>query len=186
MSFVNIFPHRGSYLLPKNVRYSPLSANDNVEISEKVGEDENAFENSEVGEDNTNIDGDTNDGVDLNTNNAKDSNEIVEAVLLDLINQMNPKFSNQRDKKKKYNCDKCDYSTKDNYNLKRHRENMHNQVQVQCLKCEAVFNSKFKYIHHSLTCFYLCPYSGCSKKFKIDYKFNAHKRKHLKMLRRLI
>ena len=59
-------------------------------------------------------------------------------------------------------------------------------VQIQCLKCEAIFNNKFKYILHSKSCFYLCPYFGCTKKFKIDYKFDAHRRSHLKMLRRLI
>ena len=108
----------------------------------------------------------------------------MKALLVDIVNQIDPGVCTKRDKK--YNCDDCDYTTIDNYHLKRHIEIMHNPTQVQCLKCKEVFVTKFKYNQHSILCYYLCPYFGCNKKFKIDYQLEAHRRKHIKMLRKLI
>ena len=99
------------------------------------------------------------------------------------VSQNDQVVSNKR--AKKYCCDKCNYTTVDNYHLKRHIE-IHAPSKVQCLKCDTVCDSKYQFIEHSKTCFYRCPYFGCSKKFKIDYKFEAHRRNHIKMLRRLI
>ena len=97
--------------------------------------------------------------------------------------QIDPKVISKRGKK--YSCDKCDYTTIDNYHLKRHSE-IHVVSIVQCLKCDVVCETKFQYTKHSKTCFYQCPYIGCTKKFRIDYKFEAHKRNHIILLRKLI
>ena len=115
---------------------------------------------------------------------TKDNYDIITAVLTDLINQVAQVNCNK--KCKNYTCSECDYSPKDNFHLVRHIENMHNHVEVQCVKCKAIFNSKFDYTNHSKTCNIVCPYFGCSKTFKYDYKFEAHRWSHQKMLRRMV
>ena len=86
---------------------------------------------------------------------------------------------------KKYSCDQCGYQTIDNYHLKRHSE-MHSPSQIQCLKCDTICDTKYHYTEHSRTCYYSCPYDGCSKKFKGQARLEGHKRDHVKSIRRLV
>ena len=87
---------------------------------------------------------------------------------------------------KQYKCSKCDYSTIDNYHLKRHVSSMHEVAEIQCLICSTIFNEKFKFNQHYKNCCFKCKYSGCHKKFKSIDQMNAHNRSHVKMLRRLV
>ena len=111
--------------------------------------------------------------------------EIHETETNDEVNEL-PVKEKTVDKLKKFTCDLCDHSTVDNHHLKRHRENMHSPVEIKCLMCGVIFTEKFAFKQHLKTCFYVCPYSSCQKKFKNSEKFVAHKRCHVKMLRRLI
>ena len=113
---------------------------------------------------------------------VRESTTIVKAVLKEILAELKPKKTRR---KNLYSCDKCDYVAKDNFNLQRHKDNMHCPMNIQCLKCKLIFLSKYEYIQHNSDCVYLCPYVGCSETFKIDYKFEAHKRGHLERLRRL-
>ena len=125
----------------------------------------------------------TNGGIrtdDANEVRTDDTNEIVETV-----SESSETTVVGSKRVKKYRCDKCAYTTIDNYHLKRHDE-MHFPSQVQCLKCDEICDTRYQHIEHSKTCFYRCPYFGCSKTFKIESKFKGHKRNHIKMLRRLV
>ena len=84
----------------------------------------------------------------------------------------------------KFKCQLCDYSARDNYNLKRHSEIQHSEVLVKCLICTNEFSSKHSYEEHLNDCFYSCPYNNCSKKFKIKRRFESHNRMHIKLLSR--
>ena len=113
---------------------------------------------------------------------AKDNqNEAIGQVL-----EENESSETPTKKIRQYKCKKCDYSTIDNYHLKRHTSSMHEKAQLQCLICEKVFSEKFEFVQHFKICYFKCTYFGCKKMFKNIDKFNAHKRNHVTLLRKLI
>lgn len=162
--------------VPENVNnkdQSDLDVNDHEHNN-------NAVVTNELDENDSRV---TNGGIrtdDANEIRTDDTNEIVETV-----SEASETTVVGSKRVKKYRCDKCAYTTIDNYHLKRHDE-MHFPSQVQCLKCDEICDTRYQYIEHSKTCFYRCPYFGCSKNFKIESKFEGHKRNHIKMLRRLV
>ena len=117
-------------------------------------------------------------------NEVTNSNEIMKELLEEVIDKIVGNPSAQR--LRRYRCDKCKYAAIDNYHLKRHISSMHEDVQIQCLICDQIFNDKCNFKDHLPNCFFNCPHFGCKKKFKLVDKFNAHKRSHIKMLRRLV
>ena len=128
--------------------------------------------------------------VDENANNYE--NEIIDIIEgdkgsehIDRISDKADKVDRKVRKRNMFKCDKCSYATIDNYHLQRHNE-IHEITPIQCLRCERICETKYEFQQHSINCFYTCPYIGCSKKFKIDYKFESHKRNHIMKLRRLI
>ena len=106
----------------------------------------------------------------------------VQNIIDEILREINdPKSSHH----KKYRCIKCEYKTKDNFNLQRHQSIMHTNSLIKCTICYKIFPDKFSYTHHNPSCFFSCPYLGCSKKFKILIKFESHKRAHIKFLERM-
>ena len=97
-----------------------------------------------------------------------------------------PTGQDKGSRERKFKCDMCEYGTIDNHHLRRHKENMHSTVSIKCNMCHLSFGTKFEYQGHLKTCFYICSYPSCRKKYKNLEKFNAHKRYHIKMLGRLI
>ena len=154
-----------------------IVGSENIRIEENLERENNLVENSDVVRR-------INLVIIESAENKKECYDIITALLSDLINKVVP--MNCERKGKTYVCSECDYLAKDNCHLKRHKENMHRQIDVQCVRCEAVFNNKFKFTQHSKTCHLVCPYFGCSKTFKYIYKLEAHRRSHKKMLRRMI
>ena len=82
----------------------------------------------------------------------------------------------------RFQCKMCDYSARDNYNLKRHIEIQHFEIQVKCLTCTEEFASRFYYEEQLPDCFNVCPCENCAKKFKIKSRFESHQRMHIKLL----
>ena len=124
---------------------------------------------------------------DLSKKSVSDTHEstaIITKLLEDVINKIVADTNTER--LRRFKCKKCNFTTIDNYHLKRHLSSMHEDAQVQCLICVKIFDDKFEFKSHFKSCFYNCPYFGCQKKFRDIEKLNAHKRSHVKMLRRLV
>ena len=126
---------------------------------------------------------DSDSAVSVNTSDV-DSTAVIEQLLAELIERSVPTLTTHR--LRRFNCEKCKYSAIDSYHLKRHLASMHTEIQIKCLICDSIFSEKFNYNTHLPNCYYKCPYLGCNKKFKIDYKFSAHKRGHINLLKRLV
>ena len=122
-----------------------------------------------------------------NNHRSEENNngEIIDIIEGAHIDRISDKADHKVRRRSMFKCDKCNYATIDNYHLKRHNE-IHEVTPIQCLRCKRICETKYEFQQHSLNCFYTCPYIGCSKKFKINYKFEAHKRNHSEKLRRMI
>ena len=78
----------------------------------------------------------------------------------------------------KFHCEVCDYSARDNYNLKRHVETKHQCENIKCVVCGSVFDSKFSFSEHYHNCYFSCSYKDCGKTFKYSNRLDAHIRKN--------
>ena len=112
-----------------------------------------------------------------------DATAIAQTIIEEILSKI--KDAKSEKQYKKFNCDKCTYKSKDNYNLQRHKSIMHTVSLMKCIICDEIFLDKFSYLNHNPSCYYSCPYVDCSKKFKILSKIEAHKRAHIKLLERM-
>ena len=128
------------------------------------------------------VEGDNSDidtgGVREDLSDDIDVNKLVGDIIAKVLKSATKDVSN------KFECTLCAYCARDNYNLKRHIEIQHSEIQVKCLICDNVFPNKFSFEEHLNNCFYDCPYDNCSKRFKIKSRFESHRRMHIKLLSR--
>ena len=118
----------------------------------------------------------------VETREAQNDNSELTKEIMKIMDQMLKKVVNGESDK--FQCSKCGYKARDNYNLKRHIEIMHSNGIIKCLICNNVFSDKFVFDEHTSDCFRMCPYDNCVKRFKFRNKLEAHKRMHIKQLRR--
>ena len=87
----------------------------------------------------------------------------------------------------KHGCLPCGLKFRDNYNLKRHVQLVHDvrHEPVLCPRpwCQKEFNILAEMKAHLVTCLKVCP--SCMKTFDRLDKFTAHQRGHLRMARRM-
>ena len=89
----------------------------------------------------------------------------------------------------KFGCIPCEMSFRDQCNLRRHVKTMHEPklVPLSCPRtwCKAEFYTMVDMINHRRSCLLACPYPGCSLTFMWQYRFDAHKRSHQTMEKRM-
>ena len=73
-------------------------------------------------------------------------------------------------------CEHCDYTARDNWNLERHKSEVH----LECNKCKILFSIKehlYEHlisVHDSLIACDLCEFSSFHKDRMKRHKFNVH------------